>query len=114
MGVVERLSRESGGIAFFKWLFLGILAQVAGLVLTNPLALLAGRLAGPPLEEGIANLLIVFFFFAVRYATCSLPCRAAGARKNIANEWVWVLGGLLIGQLALALVAALPAKPARE
>ena len=103
---VDRLSAAHGAGAFFAWLLGTIALQFAGTFLAVPVVLLA-KLAPEPMQASLNAWLFLLCFFALRFAICVVPVYRAAGRKA-RGPWMWAGWTVVFGQLALAVLAALP------
>jgi hypothetical protein len=111
-GYVDRVAAERGVWAFFKWFVIGFVLQVAFMIPALPLLVLG---VVYDVHGGLYFSAVTFIvaFLSIRVFLFALPCRAVAERKRLPSPLGWAAGGMVFGQIALGLAAALaPAETA--
>jgi hypothetical protein len=103
----DKMSADSGLLAFFVWLLISVLLQFVSIFLCVPLVLLA-LLAPRGMHQSLNAYLFLLCFFAARVVICVIPAARVAENKRRGPGWLWGVGALAFGQLVLATIAALP------
>lgn len=103
----DRMSADSGWLAFFVWFGVSVALQFVATFLCVPIVLLA-LLAPHGMHQSLNAYLFLLCFFGARIVICVIPAARVAENKRRGPGWLWGAGALAFGQLALAIVAGLP------
>ena len=103
---VDLLVADRGVVAFVKWFCLGFVLQVVFMIPALPLLIVGTAITDEGAMSATAAIFVVAFT-ATRVFLFALPCRDVAVRKGLRWPLIWAAGGLLLGQVALGVVAAL-------
>lgn len=106
---VDALAADRGGVAFVKWLVIGVVLQILFMIPLMPLVL-STLLLPEQYQPAVGSAVFFVAFLCVRYFLFAAPCAEAGAIKRRGTRTPWLIGGVVFGMFALGLVAALEPK----
>ncbi|MFI5345332.1 MAG: hypothetical protein ACHQ51_03050 [Elusimicrobiota bacterium] len=108
-GFVDRVAADSGALAFFKWLIIGMILQVVCMLPFLPLVL-ATLLLPEDLQPLAGGVVFLGAFLLVRWFLFASPCAEVGQLKRRGGRTVWLATGLVFGMFTLGVAAALEPK----